>query len=315
MSTHLEHGSAQTAITQLYDSWLAAVRAQDVDAIMAHYVEDVLAFDAILALQFRGKPAYRKHWQMCMEMCPAGEREPVFELRDLQVQAEGDLAFAHALLRCGHKEGDRVDAGWMRLTAGLRRVKGAWKIAHEHFSAPFEMPSGKAMFHLSPDDDGSQVRPVPPGMSTITPHIICRDAKAAIEFYRKAFNAMDMPFGCLEVDGRFLHGEIMIGDSVVMIAQEDAACGSLSPGTLKGTPVALHVYVNDVDQAWKQAIEAGARQIMPVTDMFWGDRYGVLEDPFGHRWSLATHVRDVPPEEIERAAREFMAQAPWKENA
>lgn len=78
MSTHLEHGSAQTAITQLYDSWLAAVRAQDVDAIMAHYVEDVLAFDAILALQFRGKPAYRKHWQMCMEMCPAGEREPVF---------------------------------------------------------------------------------------------------------------------------------------------------------------------------------------------------------------------------------------------
>lgn len=193
----------------------------------------------------------------------------------------------------------------MRLTAGLVRRDGTWKIAHEHFSAPFEMPSGKAMFHLKPDAQGTGVRPVPAGMSTISPHIVCADAPAAIDFYKKAFNAMVMPGGVLEVNGVFMHGEIVIGDSVVMIGQEDERCGSASPETLKGTPVTLHLYVPDVDHAFKRAIEAGAREVMPVTEMFWGDRYGVLEDPFGHRWSMATHVRDVSPEDIREAARQF----------
>jgi len=309
MNTNLAGGMAESAITELYDAWLAAVRHQDLDAVISFYTDDVLAFDAILALQFKGKEAYRKHWQACMELCPMGEKESIFEMHDLAVQSGGDIAFVHALMRCGYKEGDRIDASWMRMSAGLQQQGGEWKIAHEHFSAPFEMPSGKAMFHLSPEGGDTAVRPVPAGMSTVSAHLVCADAPAAIEFYKKAFNAMEMPNGRLELDGDFLHGEIVIGDSVVMIGQEDERCGSASPQTLKGSPVALHLYVSDVDHAFGRALDAGAKEVMPVSDMFWGDRYGVLEDPFGHRWSLATHTRDLTPDEIRQAAREFCTPA------
>src|SRR5690606_6739809 len=125
-----------------------------------------ISFDAVLSLQFKGKEAYRRHWRACMEFCPVGEKEPVFDMRDLEVQANGDIAFAHGLLHCGHKEDGHVEASWMRMTAGLRRMGDEWKVAHEHFSAPFDMPSAKAMFHLTPEDDGTAVRPVPAGMST-----------------------------------------------------------------------------------------------------------------------------------------------------
>lgn len=309
MIKNTESAAAQSAIAQLYDTWLAAVRRQDLDTVVSLYTDDVLAFDAILALQFKGREAYREHWRACMEFCPAGGQETVFEMHGLEVQSEGGTAFAHALMRCGHKEGEKVQASWMRMSAGLRRQDGEWKIAHEHFSAPFEMPSGKAMFHLTPDDDAQTVRPVPAGMSTVSAHLVCADAPAAIEFYKKAFNAMEMPHGRLEMDGVFLHGEIIIGDSVLMIGQEDAGCGSTGPRTLKGTPVTLHMYVPDVDHAFQRALDAGAKEIMPLSDMFWGDRYGVLEDPEGHRWSMATHVHDATPEEIREAAREFCAQA------
>lgn len=309
MSTELESATTQSAVADLYGRWQEAVVRQDVDAVISLYTDDVLAFDAILALQFRGKEAYRNHWRRCMEMCPMAGREPIFEMRGLEVWSDGGVAFAHALMRCGFKEDGRVEASWMRMTSGLRRIHGQWKIAHEHFSAPFDMPSGKALFHLSPDAAADAVRAVPVGMSTVTPHIVCADAPAAIGFYKQAFGATEMPNGRLEVDGVFMHGEIAIGDSVVMIGQEDERCGSASPRSLKGTPVTLHLYVTDADQAFKRAVAAGAKEIMPVTDMFWGDRYGVVEDPSGHRWSLATHVRDVPFEEIERAARTFAAKA------
>lgn len=308
MTKNMESPAAHMAIAQLYEEWLGAVRRQDVDGVVALYTDDVLAFDAILALQFRGREAYRKHWQTCMEFCPMGEKEMVFEMHGLEVQSEGDVAFAHALMRCGHKDGEKVEASWMRMSSGLRRLDGQWKIAHEHFSAPFEMPSGKAMFHLSPDDNEQTVRAVPAGMSTVSAHLVCADAPAAIEFYKKAFNAMELPHGRLELDGVFLHGEIVVGDSVVMIGQENEGCGSVGPRSLKGTPVTLHLYVPDADHAFRQALEAGAKEVMPVTEMFWGDRYGVLEDPEGHRWSLATHVRDLSPDEIRQAAREFCMQ-------
>ncbi len=305
MSTVTENTTAESAIANLYDSWLDAVKRQQLDTVLDCYTEDVVAFDAILALQFKGKDAYRKHWEACMEFCPSRDKTPIFELHDLQVDASGPVAFAYGLMRCGHQDGDRVEASWMRMTAGLRREGDEWRIAHEHFSAPFDMPSGKAMFHLTPDAAEDTPRPIPAGMSTISAHIVCSDAPAAIEFYKKAFGAMELPHGRLEMDGVFLHGEIVIGDSVVMIAQEDERCGSASPQTLKGTPVTLHLYVPDADRVYQRAIEAGATSIMPLSDMFWGDRYGVLEDPFGHRWSVATHVRDLTPEEIRDAAREF----------
>src|SRR5690606_32501934 len=111
-------------ISTLYAQWLEAVRSKDVDAIIAFYTEDVVAFDAIFALQFKGRAAYRDHWKQCMEFCPADNKEMVFELHDLEVESHADTAFVHALVNCGHKEGDALETSWMRMTAGLRRQGG-----------------------------------------------------------------------------------------------------------------------------------------------------------------------------------------------
>lgn len=309
MSTEIESLTTESAINELYENWLVAVKKAAVDDIMACYTEDILAYDAIWALQFKGKEAYRKHWQACMDFCPIGQgKTPLFSFRGLTVRSSGDTAYVHALVHCGFQEGDKVEASWMRMSAGLRREGDQWRIAHEHFSAPFHMPTGKGLFDLSPDDDGAKVRPVPAGMSTVTAHLVCKGAGAAMDFYKKAFGAIEMPNARLEIDGTFLHGELTIGDSVIMLGEEDARCGSLSPQSLKGTPVCLHLYVKDVDQSFKQALEAGATEVFAPTDMFWGDRYGVVRDPFGHQWSLATHVRDLAPEEIKTGARQFFEQ-------
>ena len=141
---------------------------------------------------------------------------------------------------------------------------------------------------------------IPDGMHTVTPHLICANASAAIEFYKKAFNATEtsrLP----GPGGRLMHASLRIGDSAVMLVDEMPEHGALGPKSLKGSPVAIHLYVEDADAAAAQAVAAGAKLTMPVTDMFWGDRYGQLEDPFGHRWSIATHVRDVTPAELQQA--------------
>ena len=141
---------------------------------------------------------------------------------------------------------------------------------------------------------------IPDGMHTVTPHLICANASAAIEFYKKAFNATEtsrLPGPA----GRLMHASLRIGDSAVMLVDEMPEHGALGPKSLKGSPVAVHLYVEDADAAAAQAVAAGAKLTMPVTDMFWGDRYGQLEDPFGHRWSIATHVRDVTPAEMQQA--------------
>ena len=147
----------------------------------------------------------------------------------------------------------------------------------------------------------SQVKAVPEGMHTVTPHLVCSDAAKAIEFYRQAFNATEM----IQVPGpggKLIHACIRIGDSLVMLVDENPQWDCLSPLTLKGSPVTIHLQVDDVDAVFNQAVKAGATITMPVDDMFWGDRYGVVKDPFGHQWSIATHVRDVSPEEIRQAA-------------
>ncbi|SOE67181.1 Uncharacterized conserved protein PhnB, glyoxalase superfamily [Burkholderia sp. D7] len=150
----------------------------------------------------------------------------------------------------------------------------------------------------------SAVKPIPEGMHTITPHLVCKGASDAIDFYKKAFNAVErtrLP----GPDGTVMHAMLGIGNSTVMLGEEFPNCGRSGPLTLKGSPVTLHLYVKDVDASFAQAVEAGAKVIMPVTDMFWGDRYGVIEDPFGHSWSLATHTRDLTDEQI----REGMPKA------
>ena len=149
-----------------------------------------------------------------------------------------------------------------------------------------------------------KVKSVPDGMHTVTPHLICAGAADAIEFYKKAFNAIET--GRLsDPQGKLMHAGIRIGDSVVMLVDEFPDCGKFGPKSLKGSPVTIHLYVEDADATFERAVGAGVKITMPLEDTFWGDRYGVLEDPFGHHWSLATHVRDVSPEEMQQAAQKM----------
>ena len=148
----------------------------------------------------------------------------------------------------------------------------------------------------------AQVKPVPDGMHSVTPHLICAGAADAIEFYKKAFGAIELTRLPAQ-SGKLLHASIRIGDSTVMLSDEFPAMGGLGPKSLKASPVTIHLCVEDADALAARAVAAGAKVTMPVADMFWGDRYGQLEDPFGHRWSVGTHVRDVTPEEVQKAVR------------
>ena len=148
----------------------------------------------------------------------------------------------------------------------------------------------------------SAIKPIPDGMHSLTPHLICAGASDAIAFYKAAFGAVETsrlpgPKGLL------MHASVRIGDSTLMLVDEMPEWGALSPKALKGSPVTIHLYVPDVDATVAQAVAAGARITMPVADMFWGDRYGQLEDPFGHRWSVATHQRDLTPEQMQQAMK------------
>jgi uncharacterized glyoxalase superfamily protein PhnB len=145
-----------------------------------------------------------------------------------------------------------------------------------------------------------KVKPIPDGMHTVTPHLICAGAADAIEFYKKVFNAVEV-MRLPGPQGKLVHATIRIGDSAVMLMDEFPERGGFGPKSLKGSSVMIHLYVEDVDTFVAHAVGAGAKITMPVSDMFWGDRYGQLEDPFGHDWSVATHIRDVSMEEMQRA--------------
>jgi uncharacterized glyoxalase superfamily protein PhnB len=150
----------------------------------------------------------------------------------------------------------------------------------------------------------SKVKPIPDGMRTVTPHLVCAGAADAIDFYKKAFNAVEEG-RFLGPDGKLMHGRIRIGDSAIMLVDENPDWGSFGPKSLKGSPVTIHLYVEDADAMVERAVGAGATVKMPLADMFWGDRYAVLEDPFGHSWSVATHIRDVTPEEMQKAVQDM----------
>ena len=151
-----------------------------------------------------------------------------------------------------------------------------------------------------------RVQPVPDGMHTVTPHLVCAGAADAIEFYKKAFNANEMA-RMPGPQGKLIHACLRIGDSPVMLVDEFPEWGALGPKSRGGSSVTIHLQVQDVDAVLAQAVAAGAKITMPVADMFWGDRYGKVEDPFGHSWSVATHLRDVSPEEMQQAAQEMCA--------
>lgn len=147
----------------------------------------------------------------------------------------------------------------------------------------------------------------PHGMNVLSPHLVCDGAAAAIDFYQRAFGAEEM-VRLAGPDGRLMHASIKICGCSVMLVDENKGCGLLSPKTLNGTPVILHLFVADVDAAVARAVEAGAVVTMPVADMFWGDRYGLITDPFGHSWSIATHQRDLSPAEIQDAASKLFGR-------
>jgi PhnB protein len=152
-----------------------------------------------------------------------------------------------------------------------------------------------------------QVKPVPEGMHSVTPHLICAGAAEAIEFYKKAFGAVEearLP----GPGGTIMHAMIRIGDSAVMLVDEMPEWGALGPKSLKGSPVTIHLYVENADATFERAVKAGAKVAMPLEDQFWGDRYGKLVDPFGHHWSVATHVREVSMEEAQQAMKKMAVQ-------
>ena len=150
--------------------------------------------------------------------------------------------------------------------------------------------------------------PIPTGFHTLTPHLEVRGAARAIDFYRAAFGAREIVRN-VGPDGRMImHAQLQIGDSMLLLHDEFAESGGESPHTLEGSAVTLHLYVQDADAAFARAVEAGATIEMPLGDQFWGDRYGQLKDPFGHRWSIAAKIEDLTPTQIrERAAKYFQS--------
>jgi PhnB protein len=152
------------------------------------------------------------------------------------------------------------------------------------------------------------VKPIPDGYHTVTPYLAVEDAAAAIDYYKQVFGAkervrMDAP------DGKIGHAELEIGDSLVMLADALPQFSTRAPTEVGATTASIFLYVEDVDAVVKGAVDAGATVLMEVADQFWGDRFGTVQDPFGHQWSVATHVEDVPPEEIEERAKAAMAAA------
>jgi uncharacterized glyoxalase superfamily protein PhnB len=153
------------------------------------------------------------------------------------------------------------------------------------------------------------VKPIPEGYHTVTPHLILNDTGAALDFYKKAFGAEEICRMPGPGGKGVMHAEIRIGNSALMLADEWPGMGTKSPKSLGGASSTIHLYVENVDKAFEQAVAAGATPEMPPSDMFWGDRYGKLTDPFGVSWSVATHIKDMTPEEIGKAADAFFSQA------
>jgi PhnB protein len=158
------------------------------------------------------------------------------------------------------------------------------------------------------------VSKIPPGFHTVTPSLIVRNAAQAIDFYKKALGAEEI-MRMVGPDGLVGHAEIKIGDSIVFITDESPAMGTKAPQTLGGTASNLYIYIEDVDSAFKRAVDSGGKATMPVTDMFWGDRFGQFVDPYGHTWGLSTHTEDLSEQEIEKRSADFYAQMAQKKSA
>ena len=153
----------------------------------------------------------------------------------------------------------------------------------------------------------AKVSPIPKGYATLTPYLVCRGAANAIEFYKKAFDAKEKG-RMLGPGGSIMHAELTIGNSPVMMGEEMPERGAMSPQALGGSATGLHIYTTDVDKLFARAVAAGATVEMPPSDMFWGDRYAKVVDPFGHKWSIATHTEDLSTKEMQKRGDAAMAE-------
>jgi len=155
----------------------------------------------------------------------------------------------------------------------------------------------------------TSVKPIPDGHRTVAPYLAIKNAAAALEFYKQGFGAVET-YKLIVPDGRVGHAEIRLGDSLIMLSDEFPEFGGKAPEALGGSPVSIHLYVEDVDAFVKRAVAAGARELKPVANQFYGDRSGQLQDPFGHLWWVATHKEDVASDEMQRRVRALFAKAP-----
>lgn len=158
----------------------------------------------------------------------------------------------------------------------------------------------------------TSTKSVPDGFNTLSPYLIVKDAPSAIEFYKKAFGAEEVCRSTMPGTGAVMNAQLRIGNSMLMLNEEFPQWGSMSPRSLGGSPVCVHLYVDDADKAYQRAVQAGAEATMPLMDAFWGDRYGKLRDPFGHEWSIATRKETLTPAEIAGRAEQFFANMPKK---
>ncbi|MBK8267655.1 MAG: VOC family protein [Planctomycetes bacterium] len=153
----------------------------------------------------------------------------------------------------------------------------------------------------------TKVKAIPDGYHSVTPHLVVKDGRAALEFYKKAFGAEEIMVIPGPDGNSLMHGEVKIGDSMVMLAGEWPGAATQSPATLNGTTTAIMIYTQNTDALFDRAVKAGATAVMPPMDMFWGDRYSQVKDPFGHVWSIGTHIEDVAPEECAKRMKAAFA--------
>ena len=154
----------------------------------------------------------------------------------------------------------------------------------------------------------NEVKKIPDGYHSITPMLIVKDGLKAIEYYKKVFGAIDKGTMMMPDNKSVAHAELMIGDSKIMLSDEFPKMKSLSPTTIGGSPVSLYLYVEDVDKTFNLAVTEGGKSLFPVQDRFYGDRHGTIQDPFGHIWSIATHIKDLTKEEMKKAAEEAFSK-------
>ena len=154
----------------------------------------------------------------------------------------------------------------------------------------------------------NEVKKIPDGYHSITPMLIVKDGLKAIEYYKKVFGAIDKGTMMMPDNKSVAHAELMIGDSKIMLSDEFPEMKSLSPTTIGGSPVSLYLYVEDVDKTFNLAVAEGGKSLFPVQDRFYGDRHGSIQDPFGHIWSIATHIKDLTEEEMKKAAEEAFSK-------